>query len=286
MRSLHPITRLAAVGAAVVVPMFCRSLTAAAAGLVCGLICLLLREGLRPFLKMLCGSLIFGGAVALLDPLFSHRGMTVLLFINGRAYTLEAMLYGLELGLSLGGVTVWLTLARSLLTEREQLYVFGRLSPKLAMTVSMTLGFIPRLLAKQRRLTEAQRGAGLFTDSSFTGRLNKTSAVFMACVAWSAETAAGAAQSMNARGYGSHPISYSDRRRLRAADIVFLAAQTALTVTALIFCAKGGETNFFPTLQFGVYELRLTLAYGLGCLLPMIIHGKERVQWRLYAARG
>ena len=286
MRALHPVTRLAAVWAALVVLMFCRSLTAAAVGLVCGLVCLLLTDGLRSFLKALGGSLVFGGAVALLDPLFSHRGMTVLLFINGRAYTLEAMLYGLELGLSLGGVTVWLTIARSLLTEREQLYIFGRLSPKLAMTVSMTLGFIPKLREKQRRIAEAQRGAGLLADDSPTGRLSEVSAVFMACVAWSAEAAAGAAQSMNARGYGAHPVSYSDRRRLRSGDIAVLAAQTVLTVISLIFYAKGGETNFYPTLSFGACEPWLTLVYGLGCLLPIIILGKERVQWRLYAARG
>lgn len=285
MRALHPVTRLAAVWAAIAVPMFCRSLTAAAAGLLCGLICLLLKDGLLPFLKALCASLLFSGAIALLDPLFSHRGMTVLLFINGRAYTLEAMLYGLELGLSLGGTVLWLSLADRLLTQRELLYVFGRLSPKLAMTISMTLGFIPALRQKQRRIAEAQRGAGLFTDSSPTGRLERISALFMACVAWSAENAAAAAQSMNARGYGSHPITYSDRRKLRRGDIAMLTALTLSTLTALVFYPGGGGTDLYPTLKLGENELRLTLAYGLGCLLPIIILGKERLEWRLYAAR-
>ena len=186
MRGFAPLSRLAAVIGALMVIMFSRSLSAAGAGFIAGLICLLLNEGRRRALKAGAAGLVVCAATAVIDPLFSHRGMTILLFVNDRPYTLESMLYGLELGLSLSGAGVWLTVLRGLVNEREMLGIFGRFSPKLAMTISMTLGFIPRLIRKNRRIREAQRGAGLFSGDSPSGRMEEVSAVFTACMAWSA----------------------------------------------------------------------------------------------------
>ena len=286
MRAFDPVTRLTAVMTALLVIMISRSLTAAAAGLILGLICLLLTDGTKTVLKAAGISALLCAAVAVTDPLVSHRGMTILLFVNDRPYTLEAMLYGLELGLSLSGAAVWLSLSKRLLTEREILYIFGRISPKLAVTVSMTLGFIPRLRIKNKRIREAQRGAGLFAGDSPTDRFRDTSAVFTACMAWSAEAAAAAAQSMNARGYGSNRMTFSEKRRFRTADAVFIGFQLILTAFALVLSAKGGATDFFPTLCTGRYELPLSAVYMVSCLPTVFTLAKEKLQWTLYAAKG
>ena len=110
MKAFHPLARLAVTAAVLVMLMFCRSVTAAAVGLVTGLCCIGLTDGRKSLLKWLGASLLTAFAMAVIDPLVSHRGMTVLLFVNGRAYTLESMLYGLELGLSLA-VAILLGLA-------------------------------------------------------------------------------------------------------------------------------------------------------------------------------
>ncbi len=285
MRTLHPLTRLAAVTALLLILMFCRSLTAAAAGLLGGLLCLLLHSGVRSFAKALGGCLCLAAVTAITDPLVSHRGMTVLLFVNSRAYTLESMLYGLQLGLSLGGVTIWLTLARRLLNDRELLSLFGRISPKLALTVSMTLGFIPRLIKKQRRIHEAQRGAGLFADNSPTTLMQEHSAVFGACIAWSAEAAADAARSMNGRGYGKHPSVRSDSRPLARRDMLLILAELCITAAAMVFTVLGGSTQFYPTLTFGRSEPHLTAACVCACLPPVITLAKETLQWKLYTSK-
>ena len=282
MRSFHPTARLSAVIAPLVILMFARNLPAAAVGTVCGLLCLLMNDGGRVFAKALGGCLLISFLTALTDPLVSHRGMTVLLFINGRAYTLESMLYGLELGLSLGGVMVWLGLLRRLVSERELLCIFGRISPKLAMTVSMTLGFIPRLLQKQSRIREAQRGAGLFHDNSPTGRMESSSQVFIACAAWSAETAAAAARSMTARGYGTHPMTYSDKRPLRAADILLIAFQGIGAVTAGVFSALGAATVFFPTMTQEKYSIHLNIAFALICIPALAAITAEVIRWAIH----
>lgn len=285
MKGFAPLTRLAAVIGALAMIMFPRSLPAAGTGLMAGVLCLLLNEGGRKALKFAAGALAVCVATAVIDPIFSHRGMTVLLFVNDRPYTLESMLYGLELGLSLSGAGVWLAVLRGMVNEREMLGIFGRYSPKLAMTISMTLGFIPRLIRKNTRIREAQRGAGLFAGDSPSGRLEEVSAVFTACMAWSAEAAAGAAQSMNARGFGMHRVTFSDRRTLRMGDAVFMAAVAVLTAAGLVLSAMGGATEFFPTVSTGRYELAMTAVYMAECMLPIIILAKERLQWTLYTVK-
>ena len=285
MKGLAPLSRVTAVMGILLVIMFSRSLSAAGAGLLAGVVCLFLVDGRRKGLKWACGALALCAATAVIDPIFSHRGMTVLLFVNDRPYTLESMLYGLELGLSLSGAGVWLAVLRGLVNEREMLGIFGRFSPKLAMTVSMTLGFIPRLIRKNSRIREAQRGAGLFGGDSPSGRLEEVSAVFTACMAWSAEAAAGAAQSMNARGFGTHKITFSDRRALRLKDVLFISAAVLLTVGGLVLSALGGATEFFPKVDFGRYEMAMTAVYMAECILPIIILAKERLQWTLYGAK-
>lgn len=286
MKAFHPLARLAVTAAVLVMLMFCRSVTAAAVGLVTGLCCIGLTDGRKSLLKWLGASLLTAFAMAVIDPLVSHRGMTVLLFVNGRAYTLESMLYGLELGLSLGGVTVWLTAGRRLISEREMLCMMGRLSPKLALTVSMTLGFIPRLAETQRRIRDAQRGAGLFADNSPTGRMGEAMAVFTACAARAAENAAGAARSMNARGFGRHRLTYSDRRKLRRADIILTASEVLLTAASLVFAALGGATEFYPALKFGRYEPALAVICGAAGLPAVISLAKEVIEWKLYLPKG
>lgn len=284
MRSLHPISRLAAVFSALTVMMFCRSLPAAVIGMSCGLVCMLLQNGAKRTLKAFAWTVLISVLSALANPLVSHRGMTVLLFVNDRAYTLEALLFGLELGLSLSGAMVWLTLMRSLLTERELLYLFGRLSPKLALTVSMTLGFIPRLLEKHRRILSAQRCSGFMDDKSISGRMESASAVYLACTSWAAENAAAATQSMNARCYGTNPLTYSDRRSLRRSDAVFLCLELLSFAAVMFFAASGGADSFYPVYSSG--GTAFAVAYLVSCIIPVIIIGKERAAWLYCTARG
>ena len=284
MRALHPFSRLASVVGVLMVLMFCRSLAAAGVGVVCGLACIAMQNGMRSCLKALGLTLPLCVLSALVNPLVSHRGMTVLLFVNDRAYTLEALLFGLELGLSLSGAALWFMVMRSVLDEREMLYLFGRLSPKLALTVSMTLGFIPRMLAKHRRILSAQHGSGLMRDNSISGRMESASAVYLACTSWAAENAAAAAQSMNARCYGMERLTYSDRRKLRKGDAVFLCLYFILVTAIVYFALTGGTDGFYP-----VYEMSgtgLTVSCAACCLMPVIFIGKERAAWLYCTAKG
>ena len=67
--------------------------------------------------------------IALANPLFNHRGVTMLFTINHLWYTLEAMCYGLVSGCSLCAVIMWFTCYQEVMTSDKFLYLFGKPFP-------------------------------------------------------------------------------------------------------------------------------------------------------------
>ena len=82
--------------------------------------------------------------VTITNPLFSHNGVTPLFFLNGRAVTLEAIVYGAGLGVTLWAVLLWCRCWSRIMTSENVLYLFGRAIPKLSLVLSMALRYDPR----------------------------------------------------------------------------------------------------------------------------------------------
>lgn len=81
--------------------------------------------------------------ISLINPIFSHKGETVLLFINGKAITLEALFYGINNGIMILSVMIWFLVFSEIMTSDKVMYIFGKFSPRLALLVSMSLRYIP-----------------------------------------------------------------------------------------------------------------------------------------------
>ena len=90
---------------------------------------------------------------AAVNPLFSHRGVTVLAYFpSGNALTLESILYGLAAAALLCCAVLWLGCCSDVMTTDKFVYLFGRLAPVLSLLLSMTLRFVPRLRRRQRSI--------------------------------------------------------------------------------------------------------------------------------------
>lgn len=286
MKLMHPLAKLVMLSAAVAVTMFARSLTAACISAFFALAMLFLHGERKDFFKALGALLIFTALMALTNPLFAHEGRTALLYIKNRVYTLEAMFYGAGTGLSLGAVIIWLGLLNTLLPKREQLYLFGRFSPKLALIISMTLGYIPRMREKLTRLNNAQKTSGIYSSTSTSAELQAHATVFSALAAWSVEASVDTAQAMNARCYGSHRTCFSMRRKIRTGDILTIAASIALSVCAFVLYGAGERFRYYPELSFGSNEAAFAAVFGLLSAMPVMITVKERLKWRLFTAKN
>ena len=73
--------------------------------------------------------------MALVNPLVSHNGATVLFVMNNNPITLEALIYGVCAAVTVIAVLYWFRSFSDVMTADKLLYLFGALSPKLALTL-------------------------------------------------------------------------------------------------------------------------------------------------------
>ncbi len=223
--------------------------------------------------------------VAVTNPLFSHNGVTPLFFLNGNPVTLEALLYGLSLAAMVVGVLLWCKAYNEVMTSDKFLYLFGAVTPKLSLVLSMALRFLPAYRRQARRVSRAQKAMGLYAGSSMVCRVKNRLRVLAAMVTWSLENAMETAASMKARGYGSGKRrTHFSLFRFRPADGAFFAALLLLAAAPLAAAAAGAlNFTYYPRLS----QLQTTpaawvayAAYGLFLLLPAMWEAKEALVWR------
>ena len=128
--------------------------------------------GGRYLLRQLRWVLPLMALTALLNPLFNHRGMTVLFYLrNGNAVTWEALAYGLAAAAMLGAVLLWFASCNRVLTSDKLMALFGRALPAFSLLFSMALRFVPRFSRQVRQVAAAQRALGGEPPRGLSGRV-------------------------------------------------------------------------------------------------------------------
>ena len=140
---------------------------------------------------------------SLINPIVSHNGVTVLFVVNDNPITLEAFLYGISAGVMITSVLIMFRIYTELMTSEKLLYLFGGLSPKLALILSMSLRYIPLFGRQIKKVIMAQKASGQYNTESFGDRIKSGARVFSVMVTWALENGVITADSMTARGYGA-----------------------------------------------------------------------------------
>lgn len=227
--------------------------------------------------------------IAVVNPMFSHNGVTPLFFLNGNPVTLEAVVYGVAIAVMLVAVMFWCKCYSEIMTSDKFLYLFGALIPRLSLFLSMLLRFLPAFKKQMRRVSRAQKGMGLYASKSYVDKLRGGVRVFSVMVTWSAEHTAETAASMKARGYGLKGRTNYSLFRMTMRDGVLLA----LTVLLLAAALAG---RFFALTDFYYYPEITTLNTTAGALwiywcylvltvLPFCIETKENLKWNYYRSK-
>ena len=239
----------------------------------------------KAHLTMLLLLLIAG----LINPLFSHKGDTVLFFINDTPITLESILYGFTASLMLVTVLYWFRSFSVIMTEDRLLHVFGRLSPRLALVLSMALRYVPLFGARMRETEQSQKGLGLYGDGNPIDTVRSAARVFSITTTWALEKGIITASSMDARGYGLNTRSFYKRYRFRLKDGILLSLillALAGTVTGIAF--GGADFDFYPQFtapKLGAATLIAHISYGILAFLPAILETEERIRWKYLLSR-
>ena len=285
LSAFHPVTALVYFVAVLVITMFCFSPAVAVCSAVGAFLFCAVTQSRRQFLSDLLFYAFITAVLTITNPLFSHKGVTPLFFINGKAYTKEALFYGFTAGLSLTAVIMWCKVLGKVLTREKMLYIFGRKTPKAALVITMTMGFIPKLKRLHRQLIDALNCSGANTSDSRFDRLKKDCTVFAALCAGVLERGADTAASMKARGYGVEKRSFAHSFRFRPWDGVLTAIFSALFVAVLMFSADEQlSADFYPVIKVHSSVLPAAM-FALFCICPFIFEVKESIKWKYCLAK-
>ena len=229
---------------------------------------------------------LFAG-MALVNPLISHHGVTVLFVLNHNPVTLEALLYGTAAGGMIVAVMYWFRAFTAVMTSDKLLYIFGGLSPKLALMLSMALRYVPLFTKQVHQVSQSQKALGLYKEDNLIDRVRGGMRVFSVMVTWTLENGIITADSMTARGYGTGRRSRFTIFRWTRDDVLLLVFTLLLAGCALWGVADRSFT-FYPAISASPLTARAVtgfIAYGWLTWLPAIITGKEALKWRFLRSK-
>ncbi len=257
----------------------------AAVSLCCAIFAAALINGRKSMMMTLGFGVPMFFFIALANPLFNHRGATILFYLFDNPVTLEAMIYGIVSAGMMFAAVVWFTCYNTVVTSDKFIYIFGRILPSVALIVSMTLSLIPRLMAQIKIIADSQRSIGLdWKSGSIKQRIRSGARVLSILVSWALEDAVITADSMRARGYGQQRRSTFSIFRFGKKDAKMLLLILVLFAVEIFAYISGrGTMEFYPAMVFPEIDWTDIIIYvsyiALG-ILPSVIQIKEDLKWK------
>lgn len=217
--------------------------------------------------------------ISLINPIFSHKGETVLLFINGKAITLEALFYGINNGIMILAVMIWFLVFSEIMTSDKVMYIFGKFSPRLALLISMSLRYISLYRQRASIINNAQKTMGLYKESNIVDNVKGGMRVTSSLITWSLETSVDTADSFAARGGELKHRSSFSLFKFRKNDTVLIIISIVLFSAVISAQAVGvlsvdyyASGNFFSKLSFEIIAIMAYSAYFILSVIPFITH--------------
>ena len=241
------------------------------------------RKGLRFSLLYMLPMLLLA---ALVNPAFSHEGVTILTYLpSGNPLTLESMLYGLAAAVMLVAVILWFSCYNAVMTSDKFVYLFGRIIPALSLVLSMTLRFVPKFRAQLHTVSEAQRCVGRdVSNGTILQRVRNAVTILSIMVTWALENAIETADSMRTRGYGlpgrtAFSIYRFDERDRLA--LLWLGFCAFVVISAWV--TGGFYWRYYPSVKaqpLSPLTAIFHLTFAALCFTPLILNIYADLSWK------
>lgn len=225
----------------------------------------------RQLVRALLLALPFTLVIALLNPLVTQNGLTVIarlgeLPLVGRLdVTLEALVWGAVLGLRALALILCCALYAAVVDPDELLRLFRRVSFRSALTATLATRMVPVLHRDGRRMADAQRCR--------PGAPPSRVALVRAVAAGALDRAVDVAAALEVRGYATARRPARVRTPWSRHDLAFAAVAVAL-VAVTIGARLGGVATFgaYPDLHgaWGAGTWALAAAIVLLPLVPFL----------------
>lgn len=224
---------------------------------------------------------------ALINPAFNHQGGTILTYLpTGNPLTLESIVYGLAAASMLAAIVSWFSCFNEVMTSDKFIYLFGSIIPSLSLILSMSLRFVPKFKEQIKLVSDAQRAIGRdISNGGLIQRARQGITILSIMISWALENAIETADSMKSRGYGLKGRSAFSIYKMTKRDKRVLGIISFLGIHILLGSILGAfKWRYFPTIKgiekISIYSVSIWIAYGILCLLPIIINKEEERQWK------
>lgn len=198
-------------------------------------------------------ALVVALPIVLVNVLVSRQGLTVFARIGDLGpfgqgdLTVEALVYGLVIGLKVSVVILLCALGSLTVDPDELLRVCRRLSFRSALTSSVTLRMIPLLGNDAQRLAQAQRTR---PDADAQGALRRRTLLLAATVGGALDRSLDVAATLEVRGFATARCVRTRRQPLSRHDIAFAASAAGVLAVAVAAQLSGAVTyDAYPLLH-------------------------------------
>ena len=229
-------------------------------------------------------------AFALYYSSYNHFGITVLQqnFV-GNNMTLESLVYGLVLGICVAGVCVWMSCVYSVFSTDKMVYLFGRISPRLALFLAIALRMVPRIKKEARKINMAQQGIGRGTNQ---GNLRQRTVngirILSMLITWTIESLMTASDAMRSRGSSLRGRTAFSIYRFDNRDRAYVIGMFfCITLTIMAVMLKFTDMTYDPRIIWKPVTSASCLfyfGYAILCLMPLGLELWTDYQFR--KARG
>lgn len=229
-------------------------------------------------------TLTFGVLIALLNPLFSTGGDTVLFTYFGRNYTLQALIYGcIMAGIFITTINWFACLGKIIDTDKFMFLLGGRF-PNICIMLTMVMGLVPFFQSKLAEISDVQN-----TLLPQSGRTKSAFRALGVATSYAFEHAINLSVSMKNRGFGSGSTTRFHNYKIKKYDVILFIIIVLLNfmVAANLFGAAV-TVEIIPAVvlvKAGAKEVTGGICFVVLLLLPAIMHILKELQWQYLKSR-
>lgn len=278
--------------------------------IICAAYYTILLFGRRRAVKGFLGVAVLMLLTALINPTFSHQGVTELFELpGGNMLTLESILFGIGAAFMLGATLLWFRIASEILTADKIVYLFGRTFPILGLLLSMILGFIPKVRRKYLEIVMCQRHSyekksNVYIDEKYMNthqgdrqlsskvrkgfyKLRRFVKEISILITWMLEDSVEMGKSMKGRGYGLPGRTGYSIYRFTKRDARLLIIMIILGGYVIAGSIQGALAWYYYPVTTGagagIYSISVFVAYAALMAGPIV---SEAVILKRYKRRN
>ncbi len=208
---------------------------------------------------------------------YNHFGVTVLRqnFI-GNNITLESLVYGAVLGISIATVLMWFRCVYAIFSSDKVVYLFGRVSPTASLFLAILLRTVPRTKVQAHRIHTARCGIGKGVgQGGVWARVKNAVRIFSMLISWLIASLATVSESMRSRGSALRGRTAFSIYRFDNRDRAYVIAMFAcLTLTAMAALLGRSGMTYAPRIlcaPLSALDALFATGYFALCAMPLAL---------------